>query len=264
MEETQMTPAQKYAVVLEKCVTEATRALPTSIPEDHLHRAHDRLMVAMKQAAMGNTSIYRCSPSSVARAVVMSALTDLYPGGPMPDVYVLPRGTELQWEISYRGMMKLAQRAGVRVRAVAVMKGDQFSVERGLREDLVHRPKTEPTWEDLTHVYVVAYQGLTPLGFEVLTRLQIEKRRAASKSKNGPWRSWPLEMALKTGIRHAILRGLVPLDETASQAFQVDLTETVTLDPIDAPENQARASGGGMEMLEAALIPETPEGSSDV
>lgn len=251
-EQTALSPAQRYAQVLEQCVAEATSALPASIPEDELRRAHDRLMVAMKQAGMQNRSIYGCSPASVARAVVMSALTNLYPGGPMPDVYVLPRGSELQWEISYRGMAKMAQRAGVRVQAVAVMEGDRFDVVRGLHPDLVHVPHTDPSWEAMTHVYVVAWNGAAVLGFEVMTKAQIEKRRRASKSgSRGPWGSWPLEMALKTGIRYAILRGLVPLDESAAAAFQVELQQTVDLDAQVAPPPQRALAG--LQALEAVL-----------
>jgi recombinational DNA repair protein RecT len=61
----------------------------------------------------------------------------------------------------------------------------------------------------------------------VIRKADIEKRRANSDSykrnKNqSPWSQWPIEMALKTGLRYAFARGIVSMDDTTSNAYDHD------------------------------------------
>lgn len=219
------------------------RAMPRSVPDVEINRAIDQVMVAYRQAAMLNPELLSCDPASVARAVALSALTGLKPGGPLPDVYLLPQKMNgrlmCDWRISWRGYATLAQRAGYRLRAVEVHEGDTFEYAEGLFPDLKHLPVNGTnTWDTLLAVYVVAHRvgaAHEVPAFMVVSRSTIEARRNASPSRNsGPWQSWPLEMARKAAIRYAIQRGLVPLDDVAAHAYEQD-RETVEAVAADAP-----------------------------
>ena len=120
-------------------------------------------------------------------------------------------------------------RTGTRIRARFVLEGERFEVAEGLNPDIIHVPdlELEPTWDNLKAVYVVAHYPDGNSDFVVVRKKDIEKRRNNSdawkrNSKKSPWGQWPVEMALKTGIRYAISRGLVYLDEQSSQAFEQD------------------------------------------
>jgi phage RecT family recombinase len=218
-------------------------AAPLSVDRQQVARSVDRVMVSFRQQSAANPTLLECTPASVARAIALSALTGLLPGGPLPDVYLLPQKVAgqqtLDWRISWRGYVTLCARAGYRLRAVHVFDGDEFDYCEGLVPDLTHRPAqdAEQSWDTMRAVYVVAHpvQAGPPV-FMVVPRRIIEARRAVSQSRdNGPWRQWPLEMALKAAIRYAVQRGLVPLDDVAAYAHGEDA------DVIEAPTEQAPA-----------------------
>tara|TARA_R110000737_G_scaffold347184_1_gene378218 strand:- start:451 stop:1050 length:600 start_codon:yes stop_codon:yes gene_type:complete len=151
------------------------------------------------------------------------------PGGPLPDVYLLPRGKILQWQVSHRGFAKLAARSGVRLRTKAVFESDTFHVIEGTDPNLEHVPNLSApqSWDTLTAVYVVAHYTDGTKDFVVIRKADIEKRRANSDAykrnkSQSPWGQWPIEMALKTGLRYAFARGIVAMDDTTSSAYDHD------------------------------------------
>lgn len=275
----ELTPAQiahRYATDIEKSASEY---LANIVGGEGGRRAAARLGMAMRSIARANPKVYECDRASVVACVAMSALTGLEPGGPFPAVYVLPRALrfqdedgqwkskqELQWQISFRGMLTLAQRAGYQLRSIAVYKGDDFDLDLGAMRPQ-HRPverTEEPAWEQLRGVYVVAYQTETGAlaGWEWLPRWQIEKRRnnsdayrrgakqgASERDRSSPWFQWPEEMARKTAIRYAVSRGLVPLDDVAAHALEADdksdrVVET-TAEVVAAPKVATKQLGTG-------------------
>mgnify|MGYP001608607112 CR=1 FL=1 len=270
--------AQRFASDVEKAAGEY---LANLVGGEAGKRAAARLGMALRSLARATPKIYECDRASVVACVAMSALTGLEPGGPMPTVYVLPRDIsfkdeggnwqkrkELQWQISFRGMMVLAQRAGYQVRALPVYEGDEFELDLGALRP-AHRPAErteEPKWEELRGVYVVAYEKETGnlVGWEWLPRWQIEKRRdksdayrqgtkqgATDRDRSSPWFQWSEEMARKTGIRYAISRGLVPLDDVAAHAIEldgkadiIDAKSEVVSENKAAPKTKQLGTGG--------------------
>ena len=219
-------PALRFRSIVED---KASEFLSTTLGTSSGQEAAGKVALAFRSAAQANDKLYSCDPASVAQAIAMSAMTGLMPGGPLPDVYLLPRGNQLQWFVSHRGYLKLMSRTGTRIRARFVLEGERFEVAEGLNPDIINVPdiELEPTWDNLKAVYVVAHYPDGNSDFVVVRKKDIEKRRNNSdawkrNSKKSPWGQWPVEMALKTGIRYAISRGLVYLDEQSSQAFEQD------------------------------------------
>ena len=195
---------------------------------------------AAVRAAKKPQDLYRCSPESVSSAVAMSALTDLMPGGAMPLVWLIPRGGELQWMPSHRGLTVLAQRCGYIVRAVPVSHADQLEIEMGDVVKHVADPDSWPTSvSELRGVYVkiTRMSDGASFGAPWLPSEAIAQRR----KQGGPvWNQWPVEMAQKTAIRWAMARGYVPIEGIEmQQALEADKEPEPVKVSISAPVTEA-------------------------
>lgn len=227
-----MTALQKQRAEYGAKVQEfATNMLTQMISnEDALREAIGRVGIAYRAAAAADPDLYDCSPQSIVKAIAMSALTGLMPGGPMPDVYLHRQSGELEWSVSYRGLVKMGSRDGTMLQAVPVFVSDEFTIERGLNPNIIHLPDPsgDRTFDALVGVYVVAIRPNGHKVFEYMSVEDVKKRRAISRSWNGrrqnmsPWHNWPVEMALKTGYRYAIQRGLVPIHDTMTAVLQYE------------------------------------------
>ena len=137
----------------------------------------------------------------------------------------------------------------MRLRTKAVFKDDVFNVIEGTEHSLEHVPDltAKQSWDALVAVYVVAHYPDGGKDFIVIRKADIEKRRANSdayqrnKTKS-PWGQWPIEMALKTGLRYAFARGIVPMDENTSNAYDHDGRQDAPIEDLkvvnmdDVPE----------------------------
>ena len=265
-------PAIRFRNTVELKATEFLHSMIGSAAGDE---AAGRVALAFRQAAQANDKMYACDPASVAQAVALSAITGLMPGGPLPDVYLLPRKNQLQWQVSHRGFARLAARSGVRLRTKAVFFDDEFSVKEGTEPELKHVPDldAEQSWDTLKAVYVVAHYSNGDRDFVVIRKADIEKRRANSDSfrrsgNQSVWGKWPIEMALKTGIRYAIARGLVPLDSDGSTAYQHDGEQDASdnvVAAIQIPEQVKVATGmsGLKDAIKELTVDETPVEAPD-
>lgn len=269
----------KFEATLAQVMPSVAAGFPMSIPPHKLQRATDRLMFAVKAAAVANGKIYDCTASSVAQCICLSAITGLLPGGAIPVVDLIPRNKrvkgrggwgsvlELSWQIGWRGYQALGERCGVDIEARLVYKTDKYDLRYGLNPDLIHVPNAdaERSWDNLQCAYVIIRLPNGRVRFTDLTKSEIEKRRDNSMSwsrnppgKRGPWEDWPLEMALKTIIRYSALRGMFPMDEEFTQAVSMEgYQDTVVIDvestqpEAPAPEAKAlEAQPGGMGALD--------------
>jgi recombinational DNA repair protein RecT len=249
----------RFLSVIKEAAHSFADAAPLSVPRQQQAQAIDRVVAAFRAAAARDPKFYTATPASIGRAIALCALTGLMPGGPLPEVDLIPRqrrvrnddGTwgdgpvEINWQIAWRGYVTMAARAGCRARPVPVYDGEEFEWREGLNRVLEHRPdltlEEYGSWDALQAVYVVAQYRDGFRDFEVLDRRAIEKRRARSdawksyeealrsgnqkrieRAASTPWVEWPIEMSLKTGMRYAGSRGLLAFDEPGQFAFAED------------------------------------------
>jgi phage RecT family recombinase len=253
------TAAANYNRAVQRHMGEVLESL---VGPERCKEAAGRFTLAFRVAAAKAPQLREAPPAQVAEAVALCALTGLMPGGPLPDCYLIPRKSKhpstgkwtvpgLQWMLSFRGLRKLVERTGVELEVVPVFRGEDFAVRRGLDPTIEHVPdymgEVERTWENLALVYVVARRGRkSPTRFEVISKADIEARRNSSdawkRGGSSPWKDWPIEMALKTAVRYAVSRGLVPLDDIGTAAYQVDgLADAPRedIEVVDVREHQA-------------------------
>lgn len=240
--------AQKYQ---ERVVEWVGNELATVYEENdpRLKAARARIAMAYRDAAAANAQIHQCVPASVARCLFMTLLTGLSPGGVNPTCYLLPRfnkkagGLELNWQVSHRGLVQLASRAGYGCRPVSVHEGDDFELDLSAIRPPPHRPAAGVRdWDNLLGAYVVIYRLDTGIiiGWDYMTKQQIEARRTQSDAwkrgqkqgaqdweRSSPWYQWPVEMALKTVIKWAAARGVLPTDDALGRAMEADADDAV-------------------------------------
>ena len=169
-----------------------------------------------------------CTLASLAQCLLDCAQLGLEPGGPLGRAYLIPfrdhkKGVVIcTLIIGYRGLMELAYRSSKvkSIRAEVVRQGDEFVVEYGLEERLMHRPDLECQGE-LTHVYAIARMDGGSVAWTVMTRAQVEAIRKRSKaSATGPWSSDYDEMARQTVLRRLLKQ--LPMASEADRGIEAE------------------------------------------
>ena len=282
--------AQKYNRDVERFTVAYLTEL---VGPERVREAVARFKLSFRVAAAAAPQLREAPVEAVAQAIALCALTDLQPGGPLPDCYLIPRKSKnpatgrwdvpgVQWMISYRGLRKLAERSGFALDVVPVFEGEEFGISRGLTPTLTHVPDylgaVDRSWDRLLLVYVISTPrrgaGDRPR-FEIITKAEIEKRRDSSdawqrfkagRASSSVWADWPIEMALKTAARYAISRGLVPLDDVGKVAYQADGVQDadvveagpVIVEPMQIAAAPARGMDGLRQRLEEIEPVRTP------
>lgn len=259
-------PAQMVKAIIDKQVEAFGAVMPKGVDNERFGRL---VLTAVK----ATPQLMECFGSqqgqtSVLLSAMQCAALGLEPNTATQDAWLLPRRNrgvmECELSIGYRGLLKLARRSGQikSIRAEVVRENDEFSWGYGLEADyLDHKPLdgTDDERGPLTHAYAIVRFLNGGVQFVVLTRSQVEKRRAMSSSWNGngrkysPWSTWEDEMWKKTA-----LRALVPHLELSTEDMRgLELEEQpLMLSPegvIDvASETAGELPAGSLEEEPAA------------
>lgn len=169
---------------------------------------------------------------SVLLSAMQAAAIGLEPDTPMQEAWLLPRRNggrmECQLSIGYQGYLKLARRSGdiKSITAQVVRQGDEFHYEYGLEDDVLrHVPRSADG--ELTHAYAVARYKDGGYNFVVLSKAEVEARRAKSdgwrsdKSRQyNPWTTATDSMWRKSAVRE--LAKWMPKSADLARALSTD------------------------------------------
>ncbi|WP_296142387.1 recombinase RecT [uncultured Anaerococcus sp.] len=134
---------------------EINNALPQYLPADKFVRTS-------LTAINSNPKLLQCSPQSLLAAVMNSAQLGLEFNTPLGEAYLIPyenkrKGiTEVQFQIGYQGLLKLAHNTGQfkRITAKEVHENDDFSINYGTGE-IHHSPVIRGESGDVIGYYAV-------------------------------------------------------------------------------------------------------------
>lgn len=165
-------------------------------------------------------NLLKCSPTSIIGAAMQAAQLGLTPGV-LGEAWLIPYGGECTFQLGYKGLVALAARAGVTIQAHTVYERDEFDYELGLTPTLHHKPAKGDRGKG-EYWYAVARDRDTGalLGFAVLDRHQVDKRRKANRGKSPAWDQWYDEMALSKAVREVCR--LLPLTVEMASALASD------------------------------------------
>ena len=178
-------------------------------------------MFAIQILRNNATAFEKVEPDSIKNAVTNLALTGATLNPALAQAYLVPRGNKCCLDISYRGLVKIAVDSGsvLDVDATVVNEKDVFDYEMGLNPRLIHKPSLEPDPGKPIFVYAVAVLTSGLKKFIVLNMKEIEKVRATSKAKFGPWVDWTEEMMRKTAVKK--LYKLLPQSDSMGTAIAI-------------------------------------------
>lgn len=198
---------------------EIAKALPAVITPERFSRI-------ATTAVTQNPALAQCSPQSFIGAMLTAAQLGLEPNTPLGQAYLIPYGTNCQFQLGYRGLIELAHRSGdiKSIEAHVVYANDEFDFEFGLEPKLKHKPAKKDRG-DAAWVYAVYHTKDGGYGFEVMSVDDINRHRAKySKAKSSPWDSAWDEMAKKTVIKRVLK--YAPLKTEFARAMATDETTT--------------------------------------
>jgi len=201
-------------LMMETTQKEIARALPQG------KAAMERMLRIYLTALRLTANLMRCTPDSFMGCILQAGQLGLEPNTPLQQCFLIPRRNkkreareksqrpiyECTLMTGYQGMIELSMRSGrvLSVETMAVRKLDQFTYRYGINQMLDHQPSEDANREEspITHAWALGRikNGGTP--FVVLSRSQIEQRRARSGTPNeGAWVTDYEPMACKSAIR---------------------------------------------------------------
>lgn len=164
-----------------------------------------RLIGMVVKNVIGNENLRTCTLLSIFQCTLQAAELGLEPGNVLQDSHLVPYGKQCKLLIGYRGMAKLARRAGgiTSIAAYCVYKDDTFEVSLGTDPHIKHLPKFgERKAADIIAAYAVAKYPDGTSQFDVMDRVELDGIKARSQGgAKGPWFTDFGEMSKKTVLK---------------------------------------------------------------
>lgn len=175
-------------------------------------RIMQREITYAAQAMMANNFLITCAqsnPVDFINALKNVALSGLSLSPALKQAYLVPFKGKISFMPSYMGMQDLLANNGHvrKIESYAVFEGDEFEIQHGTEEKLVHKPNPwgERTKDKMLGCYWIAELTDGTKLFNNMTKAEIEEvmKRSPSvaKGKTSPWDTDYIEMARKTCLR---------------------------------------------------------------
>lgn len=143
-----------------------------------------------------------CSPESIYLGLLACAVTGLEPGSLKGEAYLVPFKGEATFMVGYRGIIKQARRSRevVAIWSNVVYEGDEFDVDLGSANRLVHKPRLGARGENIIAAYAIARLANGQDEIELMDRADLDGVRDAG-NKGPAWADWSDQMMRKSPIR---------------------------------------------------------------
>lgn len=228
---------------LEKMKGQLRNALPNGMSAERLAR------IALTELRM-IPKLRQCSPESFLKCLMVSAQLGLEPGM-LGHVYFIPYGKEASIVVGYKGMLDLARRSKqiLSIEPRVIHENDKVDISLGTEAKINHQVSlTSGDRGKPLAYYAVAKLAGGGVQFEIMTKAEVDKVRAFSKSGgSGPWATHYDEMAKKTVIRR--LFKYLPVS--------IEMQKAITLDEAEEIGQQGHVIEGEFEV--ESSLEEAPE-----
>lgn len=223
-----------------------------------------------------NRNLTDCSVESVLDVGFQIVQAGLNPNPLFGQAYVVPfkiKGkngnpdfTVAQLNIGYKGWISLGYRNGWVFRAVPVYKCDDFDIEFGGFEDVIHlkpnfdeRDESNGNWvhKNLIGVVVYAKDAKETIFTEFVSFKKLEKMRMKSQNQNNPdkldhiWLDWAEEMYKGKAIKSVVTR--LPINDQIMEMAQKE-DEPLRATTVEATPSQQQP----VKQIDLNLMAQTP------
>ena len=239
-----LTPIEEFRGTIQRMAPEFAAALPPQIPAEKFTRT-------TITAVQMQPDLLQCDRRSLIGACMKAAQDGLLPDGREAALVIFrgKGGALAQYMPMIGGVLKKVRQSGEleSIDAQLVRENDTFQYRPGT--DLV--PQHDPDWfgdrGEVIGVYAVAKTKDGGHYVEIMNRDEIEKVRAVSRAKYGPWVDWWEEMARKTVLRRLAKRlpSSADVDQMwlhDTEAAGIEHRREVSVTPTKAPLSRLKAS----------------------
>jgi recombination protein RecT len=176
------------------------REIENALPQGYVG-GPERFARTVMTCVARDPNLLKCTPTSIIGAAMQAAQLGLTPGV-LGEAWLIAYGGECTFQLGYKGLVALAARSGIAIQAHTVYERDTFDYELGLAPTLRHVPAKGDRGPGV-YWYAVARERSSGqlLGFAVLDRHQVDKRRKANRGKSPAWDQWYDEMATSKAVR---------------------------------------------------------------
>lgn len=175
---------------------EINNALPQYLPAEKFVRTS-------LTAINSNPKLLSCSPQSLLAAVMNSAQLGLEFNTPLGEAYLIPYGNQVQFQIGYMGLLKLAHNTGQfkRITAKEVHENDDFDIDYGTGE-IKHKPVIVGESGEVIGYYAVyeTKDGGRDSFYMSKEDAEAYGRKFSKSFNSGPWKTNFDAMAKKSCI----------------------------------------------------------------
>ena len=171
----------------------------------------EKFALIVREAIITNPDIINCTQTSLAQAVRRCCRDGIVPDGDMGAI--VPFGTEAVAMPMVNGLKKLAfDCLGAEIRSGAIFDGQEVSVIQGVGiEPQISIVATGTSFftdgQDAPVVGAYCWLKLPnedTARLTLFTKRDIDRVRAISRAKNGPWKIWPDRMSEKSVVKRGI------------------------------------------------------------
>jgi len=221
-----------FALALNEKLDSVAGALPKELNKD---RFVQNCIAVLNDNA---EAFKKYSPEIIMAGLVKGAYLglDFFQG----DCYLIPYGSKLNYQTSYKGEMKLAKKYSSRpikeIYAKLICEGDEFEEIIANGEQTINFKPKFPHSDKIIGAFAVVTYKDGGMNYDVMTIDELENTRKHSKMKDGnAWKSFTGEMYRKTVIRR--LCKYIDLEfENSTQ--QSTFAEEVAIETDPVKENE--------------------------
>jgi recombination protein RecT len=199
----------KQTLTSEAMREQFAKALPS-------HLSPERFIRIALTALTRTPKLADCTQASLMRCLLDLSALGLEPDGRL--AHLIPYGKDCTLIIDYKGLVDLARRSGVTIRAEVVCEYDDFDWVNG---EVTHKVNWRKPRGEVQAVYAEGKTKDGEIQTATMTRDEVDAIRKRSKSGgNGPWVTDWAEMAKKTAVRR--LAKMLPLSPEFRDALDKD------------------------------------------
>ena len=260
------TSMQSQASSLMSAIKKQERGFKLALPKNYDASRFTRIvMTAVRQ----NPKLQQCSKESLLASMMLSAQLGLEPNSPLQESYVIPYGTKAEFQVGYRGLLKLAWNSGLitLIDYDKICENDKYEYTKGFDAKFSHQPAFGDRGKAIAYyAYAEIKGGGKALHLMSTEEVETHAKRfsKAYKSSSSPWKSDFDAMAIKTVIIQLADKKLpkattneaimfhsavqmdskiteIPEDRFASNVEIEELQEVEIVEPVEAEKVEIKA-----------------------
>jgi recombination protein RecT len=225
-----------------------------------------RLVRQVMTLAQTNPDLLLCTQLSVLTGCIKAAELGLELTGPLGHAYLVPRknkqtgAREATFQTGWKGLVLLAFRSGnvASMPVRTVHENDEFEVEYGTDQRIVHRPAKKDRGAAAGYYAVVNYKS-GGKDFEYLTKEEVIAHKAKYGGDGPAWRTSFDAMAMKTALR-MLCRRVSLCPQAQAQATEEEYEEMGVA--MTAPAPPGTRTGEVLDHVDQMLLP-APEAAGE-